>query len=71
MPRYLAARLQELPVLVALTVRSGEAGEAEALLASMRSDPETIVLTPRALSAAGVAKMVQGRFGENSDPEFL
>jgi DNA-binding CsgD family transcriptional regulator len=67
---YLAARLEELPVLLALTIRSGEAGEAEALLSSLRSSPETTVVTPRALTAGGVAQMVRARFGESSDSEF-
>jgi DNA-binding CsgD family transcriptional regulator len=64
---YLAARCSELPVLLAITVRSDEARED--LLTALRSAPESIVVRPRTLSEEGVGQVVRERFGD-ADPDF-
>ena len=67
---YLAARCQELPVLIALTIRSDEASAADELLMALRSAPEAAIVMPAALSDGGVAELVRDRLGAHADPEF-
>jgi len=67
---YLAARCHELPVLLALTVRSDESGAAEGLLSALRTAPETTIVTPAVLSEDAVAQVVRGRLGEDADARF-
>jgi DNA-binding NarL/FixJ family response regulator len=64
---YLAARCSELPLLLAITVRSDEAREE--LLSALRGTPESIVVRPRTLSGEGVAQVVRERLGD-ADPDF-
>jgi DNA-binding CsgD family transcriptional regulator len=67
---YLAARCQELPVLLALTVRSDESGAAEEPLSALRTASDTTIVTPAVLSEGAVAQVVRGRLGEDADPRF-
>ena len=66
---YLAARCQELPLLLVLTVRSDEAGAGDELLLALRSSAD-VVLSPSALSGGGVAHLVRERLGSRADAEF-
>jgi DNA-binding CsgD family transcriptional regulator len=67
---YLAARCQELPVLLALTIRSDEPGAAEELLSALRTAADTTIVTPAGLSEDAVAQLVRGRLGVDADPRF-
>ncbi len=60
---YLAARCQELPLLLVLTIRSDEASAADELLLALRSSADT-VLSPSVLSRGGVAQLVRERLDE-------
>src|SRR4051794_5287229 len=49
----LAARLDEVPVGLAVTVRAGEAATDEGLVARLQATPGAVILTPEPLSADG------------------
>lgn len=67
---YLGARCPELPVLIALTARSGEPSEVDALLAAIRADSETTLVEPATLSEAAVSALVRLRLGADAAPGF-
>ncbi|HTW11506.1 MAG TPA: AAA family ATPase [Solirubrobacteraceae bacterium] len=67
---YLAARCSELPVLVAATIRTGEPGAGEELLAAVRRDPAAQILTPGALSDEAVTTLVRRRLAAGAAAEF-
>jgi DNA-binding CsgD family transcriptional regulator len=67
---YLAARCQELPVLLVLTIRSDESGASDELLAALRTAADATIVTPRTLSEDGVARLVRARLGQDADPRF-
>ena len=67
---YLARRLEGLPILLATTVRSGEAGTDPTLLAEIAHDPAAQALEPGPLSRAGAAALVRERLGEGAEPAF-
>ncbi len=67
---YLAARCQELPVLLALTLRTDESSADDELLASLRAAAETTIVKPPALSSDGVAQVIRERLGDDVDPKF-
>jgi DNA-binding SARP family transcriptional activator/tetratricopeptide (TPR) repeat protein/DNA-binding CsgD family transcriptional regulator len=60
---YLVKRLEGLPVLVALTLRTGEQNEAEDLLAEIALDPVTTAVRPTALTLDDVTQLVGLRLG--------
>ena len=64
---YLVKRLEGLPVLVVLGVRTGEPHADDALLAEIALDPSTIVLRPPPLSAEAAGALVRERLGEGAD----
>ena len=63
---YLVKRLEGLPVLVVLGVRTGEPHADEALLAEIALDPSTVVLRPPPLSAEATGALVRERLGEGA-----
>jgi DNA-binding CsgD family transcriptional regulator len=67
---YLAARCQELPLLLALTVRSDEASASDELPQALLGTAGTTVVTPGALSEHGVAALVRARLGEEAAGEL-
>lgn len=67
---FLARRLEELPVLVLLGIRDPARGTHAALLAEVLANPETPILRPAALQAAGVGAVLANRFGAQPEPEF-
>ena len=67
---YLARRLEGLPVLLVASFRPSEAGEHDALLAELESDPGALVLVPRPLSAEAAATVVRDRLGDGVEPQF-
>jgi DNA-binding CsgD family transcriptional regulator len=67
---YLGARCEELPVLVATTVRSGEPTTGQAVLASVRTDPHTLIVKPPSLSRQAVQVVVRSELGPGADEGF-
>ncbi|HEX8123833.1 MAG TPA: BTAD domain-containing putative transcriptional regulator [Solirubrobacteraceae bacterium] len=66
---YLAKRLDGIPVLVAATLRSGQAPTDAALVDELLRDPATVAIRPGPLSAPAVANLVADALGE-PDPAF-
>jgi hypothetical protein len=64
---YLVKRFEGLPVLVVMTVRSGEEGPEDTLLAELALDPSVTVLRPRPLSAEAAGTLVRERLGDGAD----
>jgi DNA-binding SARP family transcriptional activator len=64
---YLVRRLEGLPVLVVMTVRSGEEGLEESLHGELAHDPFVTVLRPRPLSAEAAGALVSEVLGEGAD----
>src|SRR5580692_623580 len=54
---YLARRLEDLPVLLALGVRSGDPGAAAAALEAIRAESAATLLAPESLDPAGTADL--------------
>jgi DNA-binding SARP family transcriptional activator len=67
---YLARRLSRLPVVLAATIRTGEPGVEEELLAELAGDPAADVLQPQPLTPAAAARLVRLRLGEDADDAF-
>jgi DNA-binding SARP family transcriptional activator len=61
---YLVKRLEGLPVLVALTLRTGESHEDDDLLSEIAIDPVTTAVRPAALALHDVAQLVRLRLGD-------
>jgi DNA-binding SARP family transcriptional activator len=64
---YLVKRLEGLPVLVVMTVRSGEDGPDDSLVAELALDPSITVLRPRPLSPEAARTLVYELLGEGAD----
>ncbi len=67
---YLGRRLADLPVGLALTVRTGESGGHEELLDELRREPGTCLIEPRSLSASATAALIAGEIGEQTSNRF-
>ena len=65
---YLVKRLEGLPVLVVLAMRTGEQNPDDGLLAELALDPSVTVLRPAPLSAEAAASLVRERLGDGADP---
>ena len=64
---YLVKRLEGVPVLVVLTLRTGEAHPDDALLAEIALDASVTVLRPAPLSPEAAGLLVRERLGEGAD----
>ena len=64
---YLVRRLEGLPVLVVLAVRSGETYGADDLLAELAGNESVSVLHPAPLTEQGTAALVADRLGRGAD----
>ena len=64
---YLVKRLEALPVLVVLSLRTGEPHPDDALLAELALDASVTVLRPAPLSPAAAGALVRERLGEGAD----
>ncbi|WP_199904874.1 BTAD domain-containing putative transcriptional regulator [Nocardioides sediminis] len=64
---YLVRRLEGLPVLVVLAVRSGETHGADDLLAELAGNEAVSVLHPAPLTELGTAALVTDRLGRGAD----
>lgn len=68
---HLVRRLDGVPVLVLIAVRTGDAPADAAALAEIVATPDVATLRPSALSATGVAQLVAARLGQAADPRFV
>ncbi|KRF01520.1 hypothetical protein ASG88_08665 [Nocardioides sp. Soil777] len=64
---YLVKRLEGLPVRVVLAMRTGEAHEADYLLAELAGNESVSVLHPAPLTRQGTAALVTDRLGRGAD----
>jgi DNA-binding NarL/FixJ family response regulator len=67
---YLAGRIEELPVLLLATIRTGEPDADEDLLDAVRQ-VASVSLSPGPLSPEAVARVVAERAGEQPDDAFV
>jgi DNA-binding CsgD family transcriptional regulator len=67
---YLAARIDELPAVLVVTVRSGERAEDQQTLHWLRERPAHGVLAPQALSPQAIAQLVRAELPA-SEPGFI
>ncbi|MEU6201251.1 BTAD domain-containing putative transcriptional regulator [Streptomyces sp. NPDC047061] len=67
---YLAGRLEGLPVLIAVTLRTGEPQQGEELPEALTTDPSVVRIRPTPLTASGVAGLVRRTLGEEPQEEF-
>ncbi len=63
---YLARRVEDLPVALALAWRTGEPGEQDEVLDLLRMEPGVVELLPRPLTGSAVAAVVRAGRGEAS-----
>jgi DNA-binding CsgD family transcriptional regulator len=67
---HLARRLEGLPVLVVVSLRSDEADAEGRMTGELRSSVGAAALRPDPLSVAGVARVAQAALGEAPDERF-
>ncbi|MGI5458760.1 BTAD domain-containing putative transcriptional regulator [Streptomyces sp. CA-249302] len=67
---YLAGRMEGLPLLVALTLRTGEPQQGGELPGTLTTDPSVVRIRPAPLTADGVAGLVRHTLGEEPQEEF-
>jgi DNA-binding NarL/FixJ family response regulator len=67
---YLARRIEDMPALVATTLRTTDPGTDPALIGEIAHDPSTRPVRPGPLSAAGVTELVRARLGEDAHERF-
>ena len=67
---YLAPRVRELPVLLLVAARTGEATESTPVLAQLLDDPAAVRLLPRPLSPEATASLLRTRLGAEPDASF-
>lgn len=67
---YLACRLEGLAVAVIASIRTGERAVDESLLSELQTSATATVLTPPALSEAGVASVLAADFGHGPSTGF-
>jgi DNA-binding SARP family transcriptional activator len=65
---YLVRRLEGLPLLLVLAMRSGEPHQADDLLAELAANESVAVLRPAPLSEQGTATLVTDRLGRGAEP---
>lgn len=67
---YLVQRIDDLPVMVLLVIRSGEPSEISDLLSDVLNDTKTLTLEPNALSAHAVGAMVRAGLSPDAHEDF-
>ncbi len=67
---YLARRLEGLPVVIALSVRTAEPSEPPRPLLEIRAEPLTNLLAPAPLGEAGLVRLIARTLGEPVDLAF-
>jgi DNA-binding CsgD family transcriptional regulator len=68
---YLGRRVDELPVLVALGLRSAEPGAPRPLIEALRELPTVERITPEPLSLSGTAELIGRTLGRSPEEGFL
>jgi DNA-binding CsgD family transcriptional regulator len=68
---YLMRRLDELPVLVAMTRRTDHPPIAADILERLAAEPVVTTLRPKPLSARAVQELVRTQFGSRPEPRFV
>ncbi|MGS0685601.1 BTAD domain-containing putative transcriptional regulator [Nakamurella sp. GG22] len=68
---FLAHRLEGLPIVLVVTLRTGEQHANEDLLAEIVSEAGVVVITPRPLSNVGVHDLVRSQLGAEPDDAFV
>ena len=64
---YLVRRLEGMPVLVVLALRTGEPHHADDLLTALAGDESAVVVHPAPLSVVGTATLVTERLGRGAE----
>ena len=67
---YLARRLSDLPVVVVMARRLGEA-RAAVVLDELGLDPSTVLLHPAPLTGSAVSELLRDLLGEDAEPKFV
>jgi DNA-binding NarL/FixJ family response regulator len=67
---YLAPRLEGLPILMAVGLRTGEAGVDPTLIGDVVTSPAAVSVQPGPLGADSVGRLVDARLGNDPDPRF-
>ena len=67
---YLARRLEDLPIVLAASLRASEADANQAILEELTREPQAKLLLPGPLTASAVADVVRDRLGEGVEPAF-
>jgi DNA-binding CsgD family transcriptional regulator len=67
---YLTRRIDDLPVLLVLTLRPTDAEVRAELVSRLRSEPVVRTLRPAPLSPVAIAALVRSRLGDQAAPEF-
>jgi DNA-binding CsgD family transcriptional regulator len=67
---FLLARVEELPVAITATVRTGERGPAAEMVATVATDPAATAVRLAPLSRDAVAALLERRLGAAPDPAF-
>jgi DNA-binding CsgD family transcriptional regulator len=68
---HLVRRLEEIAMVVAIAVRTGDTPADASALAEIFATRGVRLLRPAALSAGGVARLMQARLGKAADPSFV
>jgi DNA-binding CsgD family transcriptional regulator len=67
---FLAARIEEIPVVVVAALRTGEPDAPTELLDRLRAADATQAIRPSALSLDAAVSMLRDRLGADAEPEF-
>lgn len=67
---YLARRIADLPVVIALTVRTGERDVPGDLLGALRSEPASTVISLGPLGPAGTHGLIAAAYGSSIEATF-
>ena len=68
--RFLVPRLEDVPVLLAISARPADGDTSSASLGDLLADPAATRIRPRALSGAAVAQVVEAQVGPATDADF-
>jgi DNA-binding CsgD family transcriptional regulator len=67
---YLARRLEDLPIVLAASLRASDADANQAILEELTREPHAEMLLPGPLTASAVADVVRDRLGDGVEPSF-
>ncbi len=67
---YLGGRIEDLPVLVVATLRTGEPDSPDELLRELRLQPASTSIRPENLTLDATVSIVRGRISDDAEPAF-